>query len=399
MTPRERFAAATTRGQEVRAGKPMTPRQRMLAAYRGEAVDILPVAPEFWYYIPARVLGLDMITFQREVPHWQALQQTFKHYETDGWGGVGAGAPCPDVRRESQWIDFGDGSYESRDQVHTPHGTLTSRNRFHRHEPSWVVERPIKSFARDWPAYRACTLGDISATDWSGVNRALAAVGDDFLLEVYTAGPFFDYIATGREGGLEQGVFDLLEHEAFFAALHEEYLDYARRQTRAIFAHTAAEVVCIGCCWSCVSCIGPALWRRWDLPVIRAVADEAHAAGKLLHIHFHGKSRPVLADLARCGADCICPFERPPGGDITDLAQVRRVLADRVTVNGNVHTVETLIRGTPDTVRCEVEEILTQWGPDKRRLILGTGDQVGVDTPEENIAAMIAAGRSLGRGG
>ena len=57
----------------------------------------------------------------------------------------------------------------------------------------------------------------------------------------------------------------------------------------------------------------------------------------------------------------------------------------RVTVNGNVHTVETLIRGTPDTVRREVEEIFTQWGPDKRRLSVRMMQPVvrGSDAPED----------------
>ncbi|MBI3922769.1 MAG: hypothetical protein HY318_15220, partial [Armatimonadetes bacterium] len=226
---------------------------------------------------------------------------------------------------------------------------------------------------------------------------ALDAVGEDYLLEVWVGVPFFDYIATSREGGLEQGVYDLIEHKAFFEELHEVYVDYMRRMARETFKHTTAESVCIGCAWSCVSLAGPAIWRRWDKPVIRAVADEVHAAGKLLHVHFHGHCREVLHDLAECGADCICPFERPPGGNITDLAEVRSILGDRVTMNGNVHTVETLIRGTPADVVAEVEEIFEQWGPDRRRLILGTGDQVGVETPDENIYAMIEAGRRLGQ--
>jgi uroporphyrinogen-III decarboxylase len=93
----------------------------------------------------------------------------------------------------------------------------------------------------------------------------------------------------------------------------------------------------------------------------------------------------------------VCPFERAPGGDIADLGEVRRILGDRVTVNGNVHTVEALIRGTPADVEREVAEIFRQWGPDKRRLILGTGDQVGRETTDENIAAMINTGRKLGK--
>jgi len=375
----------------------MTPKSRMLAAYRGQPPDTVPVAPEFWYYIPAKLLGVEMVAFEREVPLWEALQRTFRHYGTEGWAIVGPGIPTPDVRAREEWLDLGGGRFESRVTIETPHGTLTRRHQYDREEPSWPLERPVKEFERDWPAYEAMTLGVVEEADWSGVQRALAAVGEDYLLEVAVAGPFFDYIAGGREGGLEQGIFDLLEHEAFFVALHQRYVDYARRVTRAACTHTAADSLFIGCSWSCVSLIGPALWRRWDLPVIRAVAEEAHAAGRLLHIHFHGRCRDVLADLAACGADCVCPFERPPGGDITDVGEVRRTLGDRVTFNGNVHTVETLIRGTPADVRREVESILEQWGADRRRLVLGTGDQVGRETPEANIAAMIETGRRLGR--
>jgi hypothetical protein len=377
--------------------QPMTPRQRMLAAYRGQVVDTVPVAPEFWYYYPAKLLGVDMVTFQREVPLWEALHKTFKHYGTEGWGAVFASVPAPDVSGESTWEDLGEGRFQSRSTLHTPCGTLTSCARYDIHEPSWGVEAPIKDFAADWPAYRAASLGSIPDADWSPVNRALQTVGEDYLLEFWLGVPFFDYIATPREGGLQQGIFDLMEHETFFEELHEVYTDYMVRLARAACAHTDAESFCIGCAWSCVSLIGPHLWRRWDKPVIRAVADEVHAAGKLLHIHYHGKCHDVLADLGECGADCVCPFERPPGGDITDLAEVRRLLADRVTVNGNVHTVETLIRGSVEDVRREVAEIFEQWGPDKRRLILGTGDQVGYETPDENVWAMIEAGRELGQ--
>ncbi len=294
-------------------------------------------------------------------------------------------------------VELDDGRLEARDSAVTPFGTLTSRRMLDPREPSWSLERPIKVFERDWPAYRHLTLGIIEEADWSGAQRALEAVGEDYLLEVYVGVPFFDYLACGREGGLAQGIYDLLEHEAFFTGLHEEYLDYMRRLARAACRQTTAESLYIGCCWSCLSLLSPALWRRWDKPVIRAVAEVAHAEGRLLHIHVHGKCREVLDDLGECGADCICPFERPPGGDITDVREVRRALGDRVTMNGNIHTVETLIRGTAGDVRREVEELFEQWGPDHRRLIVGTGDQVGGETPQENIAAMIETARKCGR--
>jgi sugar/nucleoside kinase (ribokinase family) len=102
---------------------PQTPKQRMLNAYRGLPSDYVPVAPEFWYYLPARLLGMDMIQFEREVPHWEALQQTFKHYGTEGWGATFASVPAPDVHWKSDWVELGDGRYESRNSMETPFGT------------------------------------------------------------------------------------------------------------------------------------------------------------------------------------------------------------------------------------------------------------------------------------
>ena len=70
------------------------------------------------------------------------------------------------------------------------------------------------------------------------------------------------------------------------------------------------------------------------------------------------------------------------------LEKVRQILDNKVTFNGNVHTVEALIKGTPQMVRDQVREIREAFAGIPR-VIIGTGDQVGAETPEENIYAMI----------
>lgn len=42
-------------------------KKRMLNAYKRIFSDRYPVAPEFWYYYPAKLLGVDMIAFESEV--------------------------------------------------------------------------------------------------------------------------------------------------------------------------------------------------------------------------------------------------------------------------------------------------------------------------------------------
>lgn len=365
----------------------------MLAAYTGQPSDQIPVAPEFWYYIPAKVLGISMLQLELEVPHWQALQQTFRLYGTEGWGIVQPETPkgwgYPETRTFHKQAE---GRMEELVTLEADNFILTSRTLYDLHEPSWQTERFIKNFYLDWPIYASQSLVPADELDWTPVQKALDAVGEDYLLEVYVGLPFIDFAGNQRQGGLAQVIQDIMDFPDEMKALHERYCHYLAEKTRAAFRYTNARSVFVASSWSSISLLSPSLWRTWDKPLLETVVEAAHACGGLVHHHFHGKCRKVLSDLANIGMDCICPFERPPGGDITDLQELRIQLGERTTFNGNISTVETLIKGKPEDVRGEVADIKHAFAGSKR-LIIGTGDQVGFGTPDENIIAMIEAVR------
>lgn len=375
----------------------ISPRDRMLAAYRGEFSDVVPVAPEFWYYIPARVLGIPMYQLQLEVPHWQALQRTFKHYQTEGWGIVAPTIQAGHGTAEHTLTHrLDERRFEVVQTLEAGRRVLTSRTMLDAVEPSWLVERYIKDFDADWSLYAENTLLPAEAYDWQPVQAALDAVGDDYLLEVFVGFPFIDFAGGQREGGLEQVIVDLMDHEDYLRELQHRHIEHVTGLIRAAFQRTTAQSVFIASSWSSMSLLSPKLWRMWEKPLLMAAIQAAHDCGGLIHHHFHGRCMAVLQELADLGLDCICPFERPPGGDVTDLRAVRAALAERTAFNGNVHTVDTLIRGTPADVRREVLEILEAF-EGSSRLIVGTGDQVGAETPEENIHAMIDTVRQYGK--
>ena len=374
-----------------------SPKRRMLNAYSGIWSDRAPVAPEFWYYYPAKLLGVDMIEFSRRVPFHQALKTTFQRFDCDGWGLASGGIanPSADYRSHETWIS--DTRLEVRTTCKTRHGTLTSRYLYDRNEPGWVIERPIKDFECDLPAYEIMSLPDPAGLSLAPMIGAWNEVGDAYLLEAFIGVPFFDYYAGGREGGLQAAIYDFVEHEARLQALQEKYIEHIVKKAAVICEKTPFEAIFIGCSWSCNSLIGPAMWRRWDKPVIRAVANEVHKHGRLLHVHVHGRCMETVADFLELGIDCVCPFERPPGGDVDGLEglkTVARLLDGRTTMNGNIHTVETLIRGTPEDVRREVREV---WEAFRHtpRVIIGTGDQVGRETHEDNLHAMIEEAKTI----
>jgi uroporphyrinogen decarboxylase len=378
--------------------KLLTPRQRMLNAYRGIANDRVAIAPEFWYYYPAKLLGLDMIEFERHTPFHLALKTTFEKFDCEGWGIVFCHLPNSnaDVNIQEMWIN--EQALEVQTRIRTSKGIIQSVQRYDKHEPSWITERFIKNIEKDLSAYETATLDcTIEQMNVASLNKAYHEVGDSYLLEGWLGVPFFDYYGGGREGGLEAAIFDFISYEAILKRLQEKYIDYMVRLAGFLCQNTLLESFCIGCSWSCNSLIGPVMWRKWDKPVIQAVCDEIHRRGKLLHIHFHGKCLETVADFAAIGIDCVCPFERPPGGDVVGLEglkQVASLLYGKTTMNGNVHTVETLIRGKVADVQREVGEILSVF-KGNNRVIVGTGDQVGRETPEENLYAMIETAKNF----
>ena len=372
----------------------------MLAAYQGRFSDVVPVAPEFWYYVPARLMGLPMYQFELEVPHWQALQTTFKHYQTEGWGIVAPAAPrdWDGNQHTSVTRRIDDERFEVLHTLERAGQRLTSRTIMDAHEPSWLVERYVKDFDADWPLYAHSALVPPEGLDWQPVQKALDAVGEDYLLEVFAGSPFIDFAGGQRQGGLEQIIVDLMEHEDELRDLQQRHIENVVGTIRAAFANTNAKSIFIASSWSSLSLLSPRIWRKWEKPLLEAAIRATHECGGLIHHHFHGRCMGILNELAGLGLDCICPFERPPGGDVTDVRVVRQALNEHTTFNGNVHTVDTLIRGTPADVEREVTEIMQAF-EGSPRLIVGTGDQVGGETPEENIHAMIDTARRLGSRG
>ncbi len=373
----------------------LTPKQRMLNAYRGIQSDTVPVAPEFWVYYPARLLGLDIITFEREVPFHQALKTTFETFACEGWGIVSAPIANPDVSGgvREEWVN--ESRLRTGCTLHTPHGALTSVSLADREEPGWVVERPIKDLVADLPAFECAHLPDAAGLDPTPMIEAWEEVGESYLLEAFLGVPFFDFLAGNLEGGFEAGIYALGEFTDLLLGLRTRYIEHLVAKAAAICERTPLESLFIGCSWSCNSLLGPRLWREWDKPVIAAVAEEVHRHGRLLHVHLHGACMETVPDLPELNIDCVCPFERPPGGDVDGLEglqEVARLLAGRTTMNGNVHTVDTLIRGTEADVRREVREVRQAFAGNPR-VIVGTGDQVGRETPEENLHAMIEEAR------
>jgi uroporphyrinogen decarboxylase len=141
--------------------------------------------------------------------------------------------------------------------------------------------------------------------------------------------------------------------------------------------------------------ISPAMYRQWAWPAERkffeAVNPVADRCGAATLLHICGNMTPALECMADTGAHILELDSK------VDLRVAKARVGRRVCLMGNLNPVECLWRGTPAQVMEEARRALQAAGQEGG-FILGSGCEVPVAAPPENLRAMVQAARDHGRG-
>ena len=172
------------------------------------------------------------------------------------------------------------------------------------------------------------------------------------------------------------------------------YGEWALECLRASCERLHPELVMFGGSVASMSVVSPTLYRRYALPWLQEATALAHRYGVFTGVHMCGRSRAALPLLAESGIDLLEPLEASPGGDVV-LAEVKKQYGPSFCLKGNVNTFHTLARGTPADVESAARKVIEEAG-EGGGLILSTGDQTPVDTPEENFETLINAAALYG---
>jgi uroporphyrinogen decarboxylase len=144
-----------------------------------------------------------------------------------------------------------------------------------------------------------------------------------------------------------------------------------------------------------ITLASPDLVRKYCIPGISKWSAMAAEAGVTTILHSCGKSRMLVDMLVEnTSIDCINPLERSPMGDI-NLAELKQSRGRQIALMGNLHTTDVMLRGSAEEVFQASKEAILSAG-EGGGFILSTGDQCGLDTPYENIFAMVEAAKEFG---
>ena len=370
----------------------------MLVAMRNGQPDCVPAAPDMSNMIPCRLTGKPFwdIYLYDDPPLWMAYIAAVKHFGHDGWlAGLPYQLDCDlkEAEARPQW--------QEAIVARTPDRIYT---RFHARvdgKETWT----------DWcnayyvadPPTHGLPLGKVGLPAdppkrWEDVERPTRYRGmDAFRAARELMGERGVVLPSIGLPGLPfnpEGIYEYYDNPAKVIARCEEQRARIVRRTRELLSHKP-DAILIGMSGHMIWNPEP-IFRVLSLPTLQDVTALCRAADVVSQIHCCGPER----DLVRIAAnesdlDSINPLEVPPMGDC-DLARLKREFGSKLSLMGNLHTTEVMLKGTPQDVRRAARKAIDD-AAEGGGFILSTGDQCGRDTPDENILAMIEVARTYGR--
>lgn len=338
----------------------MNPRDRYLAAIRGQEVDRVPLFLEGFTFPDREALLAHPDPGRREVGLRVLEHVTFF---TGVPSYVNRYLVTPPQRiRVVERLTRGR-TVRTTSEIDTPRGTLTAV----------VEENPATDtvWTLKYPVETPADLEALASVPWEPPAGLAPPDLEPLPRRLWTHG-----VVDTRISSPVVCVGGAMTYEGFLElcgadpALVEDLTAECARRVEAtldiLLGAPGIEYVWIGGCeWLTPPMGSPALYRRLVQPYEARLIARAHAAGAVCHVHCHGNVRSTLPLVVERGADFYEPMEAPPDGDLT-MAEGVALAAGRMTLGGNVEA-RLLAYGSPDEV---AEATRAALAPSPARIVL-----------------------------
>jgi len=212
-------------------------------------------------------------------------------------------------------------------------------------------------------------------------------VGDQVPVSMTTSGPF---TTAANIRGTDIFLRDLHKNPEFAHRLlrfaTESIVRFAERAIQVGVRPGLADPTSSG------TLISPRQFREFALPYLKETVQRITAfAGGAPSLHICGNTSKIWEDMVDTGAGVLSL------DDMVDIGEARARVGDKVALLGNVRPTAVMFLGTPDDVRENAKECLAKAWDSPKGYILGLGCGLPIDTPPENLHALVQAARDYGR--
>lgn len=340
----------------------MTPKERMTAFAEGKEIDRIPVTAFIGEH-SCRLAGVKVSDYHRSVDVMVEVEiKCFRKYRTDS-SGVGPGLlGIPEAM----------GTKLSYPDYNSPY-----------------VEEPA---IKDWSSFNLISKADPYKDGrlplfLEALKKLEDEIGDEVSLGSFIGGPITMAAALR---GTENFLRDLIKNKEMAHKLlqlvTESGICYIDAVSKLGYPVGIADPV------ASLSVISKGLFREFAYPYITQLVEhiiEKCGAPPMLHIC--GKTSMVWSDMVETGAGIISI------DNIEDLAKAKEEIGKRVCLHGNIPPIDVFMKGSTLDVKEAVKDCLRKAYDSPGGYILAPGCALAIDTPFENVEALMDAARDYGK--
>lgn len=340
----------------------MTPRERMKALFAGEEIDRLPCCPSLGETC-APLFGVKIREYYLSVEAMSRVEiEVFRTFRPDSAGiGMGLrGIP------EAMGAKIG----------YPDHGI------------AYIAEPLVNDYADIDELKLIDPFKDGSLPLVLQANQIVKkAIGNEVGVGTGIVGPFTIAAAIrGVENFLKDIYINPAAVHRMLEIVTENNLRYIDAACSMGFSAGIGDPVASG------SLISLKHFREFAKPYLKICHERIEKwTGSGGRLHICGQTRHFWKDMVECGASILSI------DNIEDLEKAKKLVGNSICLMGNVDPITIIREGSVEDVYDAVRECIRKAGDSPKGFIVSSGCQVPIDSPADNIKAMVDATRIFSR--
>lgn len=224
------------------------------------------------------------------------------------------------------------------------------------------------------------------------VEKVKAKVGAAVSVHAEVFSPWSQFLELlNYDQGLMAIIMDPGKTKACLERLTEGAIDLGKRK-----AALGVDAILISSAFAGAGFISRKHYEEFVLPYERKAVEGIKSTFSVkVYTHTCGSIGDRLDLLLQTGTDGIDTLDPPPLGTV-DLEEAKRMLSGKAFIKGNIDPVNTLLNGSLETIRKDVEWRLSIGKPGGG-YILSSACSVAPHTPPENIEVLAQLAEEMGR--
>ncbi|MHB9133820.1 MAG: uroporphyrinogen decarboxylase family protein [Armatimonadota bacterium] len=385
----------------------MTGRDRMLIAMQNGQPDRVPCAPDMSNMIPCRLTGKPFwdIYLYQDPPLWQAYMDAVVYFGTDGWvynlDGFYVSDPAAppsaptDVLQETVIVERTDERIVTRSYTQRKgQGKEWSEfvTVYPRFDPPTTLLAHKVGLAQPPDRYWPIEGVKPQKQEFELLREALERFQGRGVIGAYVGPPQLG----NPDHGSGYSVYDYYDKYDEVKQWSIEATQWAVSYLQRVLSGPVRPDFILTGGSGMLVFNTPDIVRDLTLPCLQEITRICKEAGIPSQIHCCGPERELVQMCAEeTDLTSINPLEVPPMGNCT-LSDIKQRFGQRLSLMGNLHTTDVMLRGTVEEVRQAAMQAIDD-AAEGGGFILSTGDQCGRDTPDDNIKVMVEVCQTYGK--